>query len=61
MNTMMWEHPFTAKQLDILRQLGVVVIDPISKRLACGDLGYAEVARRSRSDRRLQSWCDGER
>jgi phosphopantothenoylcysteine decarboxylase len=44
MNTHMWSHPFTAPQLDVLRRLGVVVIPPISKRLACGDVGVGAMA-----------------
>jgi phosphopantothenoylcysteine decarboxylase len=44
MNTHMWSHPFTAPQLDILQRLGVVVIPPISKRLACGDVGVGAMA-----------------
>jgi len=39
MNTMMWDHPFTARHLDVLRELGIVVIPPISKSLACKDVG----------------------
>lgn len=40
MNTLMYEHPFTSKHLSILKnELGVEVISPISKLLACGDLG----------------------
>lgn len=39
MNTFMWDHPFTAKQLDILKEIGYEVIGPIGKQLACGDIG----------------------
>ena len=39
MNTLMWESPFTAKHLAELRALGVTVVGPISKTLACGDTG----------------------
>ncbi|KAI8148961.1 flavoprotein [Fennellomyces sp. T-0311] len=40
MNTNMWNHPFTAKHLGVLRDaLGFKIIDPISKTLACGDTG----------------------
>ncbi|KAI9025295.1 flavoprotein [Phycomyces nitens] len=40
MNTNMWDHPFTAKHLDVLQDiLQFKVISPISKLLACGDLG----------------------
>ncbi|KAL0092392.1 flavoprotein [Phycomyces blakesleeanus] len=40
MNTNMWNHPFTAQHLNILQDvLHFKVIPPISKLLACGDLG----------------------
>ncbi|RKP07909.1 flavo protein [Thamnocephalis sphaerospora] len=45
MNTHMWTHPFTARHLDILRDmLGWRVCGPISKRLACGDVGEGAMA-----------------
>eukprot|EP01147_Barroeca_monosierra_P001429 gene1429-4590_t len=44
MNTLMWEHPITDKQIDVLRSWGVSVIDPIRKRLACGDFGPGAMA-----------------
>lgn len=45
MNTSMWNHPFTAKHLTILRDiLGFKIIDPISKKLACGDTGLGAMA-----------------
>ncbi|CAM9773720.1 unnamed protein product, partial [Discosporangium mesarthrocarpum] len=39
MNTHMWEHPATKRNLDILKEMGVIVVPPVSKRLACGDEG----------------------
>lgn len=39
MNTFMWNHPFTYKQLDILKSIGYEVVGPIGKQLACGDIG----------------------
>lgn len=39
MNTFMWEHPFTALQLDTLKSIGYEVVGPIGKKLACGDIG----------------------
>ncbi|KAI9013196.1 flavoprotein [Gaertneriomyces semiglobifer] len=39
MNTHMWEHPVTEKQLDVLKEFGYVIIEPICKTLACGDNG----------------------
>ena len=41
MNTMMYEHPFTEKQLAVLgKELGVNVLDTAFKKLMCGDEGY---------------------
>eukprot|EP00887_Chlorella_sp_A99_P004817 scaffold4.g4817.t1 len=37
MNTYMWESPFTAEHLAACARLGVRVVPPIAKRLACGD------------------------
>ncbi|EFC44462.1 predicted protein [Naegleria gruberi] len=45
MNTLMHEHPFTAKQLSILElELNVYTIQPICKLLACGDTGNGALA-----------------
>ena len=44
MNTFMWESPFTAEHLDKLGRLGVTVIDPVAKKLACGDVGTGAMA-----------------
>jgi phosphopantothenoylcysteine decarboxylase len=47
MNTLMWEHPATARHL---RQIaddvgaGLVVVPPQSKRLACDDIGMGAMA-----------------
>ena len=39
MNTVMFEHPLTAIQLNQLKSWGVRVIEPVEKVLACGDRG----------------------
>ena len=39
MNTKMWEHPATQRNLKRVKSYGIMVIWPISKRLMCGDLG----------------------
>ena len=40
MNTQMWDNPITQRNIEILRQSGRYrFIDPINKRLACGDVG----------------------
>jgi phosphopantothenoylcysteine decarboxylase len=45
MNTKMWAHPATGKQLDTLQGFGnVAVIAPVSKKLACGDTGVGAMA-----------------
>ncbi|KAJ1920400.1 hypothetical protein H4219_001376 [Mycoemilia scoparia] len=45
MNTHMWNHPHTSIQIATLKdQLGFVVVDPISKTLACGDTGIGAMA-----------------
>jgi phosphopantothenoylcysteine decarboxylase len=44
MNTMMWEHPLTTEHLDRLRSWGVGVVDPVSKELACADVGMGAQA-----------------
>ncbi|CAN0329102.1 unnamed protein product, partial [Phaeothamnion confervicola] len=44
MNTAMWQHPFTRRHLDALRDLGVTVVDPVAKMLACGDTGVGALA-----------------
>eukprot|EP00903_Cladosiphon_okamuranus_P011338 g10687.t1 len=44
MNTHMWEHPMTERHLSALKEIGVVVVPPASKRLACGDFGVGALA-----------------
>ena len=40
MNTQMWDNPLTRRNLKILEETGrFEFIHPISKRLACGDVG----------------------
>jgi phosphopantothenoylcysteine decarboxylase len=40
MNTEMWKHPLTKIQLETIHKWGFVeIINPISKTLACGDVG----------------------
>eukprot|EP01080_Neovahlkampfia_damariscottae_P006559 gene6559-10722_t len=46
MNTEMYEHPFTEKQLNILQNgLNVIVVDSIVKILMCGDHGKGAMAK----------------
>lgn len=45
MNTFMWNHPLTSRHLSLVKDLlGYKVIDPISKKLACGDVGDGAMA-----------------
>ncbi|KAK9788158.1 hypothetical protein WJX73_002590 [Symbiochloris irregularis] len=44
MNTMMWDSPFTGRQLAELETMGATVIAPMSKALACGDVGTGAMA-----------------
>ncbi|KAL6626919.1 hypothetical protein ACP70R_030645 [Stipagrostis hirtigluma subsp. patula] len=44
MNTFMWNNPFTARHLDVVRELGMSLIPPVTKRLACGDYGNGAMA-----------------
>ena len=64
MNTAMWLHPLTSQHLATIRGFapaaaqpsssGVVVIDPIAKLLACGDVGHGAMAEVADIDRTLQ-------
>lgn len=44
MNTLMWSSPFTAAHMSTLYEMGVVVLPPIAKKLACGDTGVGAMA-----------------
>jgi phosphopantothenoylcysteine decarboxylase len=45
MNTMMWDHPLTSRQLNEIKSWGfVTIIEPIVKLLACGDYGNGAMA-----------------
>ena len=44
MNVNMWEHPATQANLEILRQRGVMVIEPGTGELACGMVGTGRMA-----------------
>ena len=40
MNTLMYEHPLTAQHVRMIREvIGYSVVGPVSKGLACGDVG----------------------
>jgi phosphopantothenoylcysteine decarboxylase len=44
MNTFMWHQRITRGHLDTLEARGVQVVQPVSKRLACGDVGDGAMA-----------------
>ncbi|XP_073288181.1 probable phosphopantothenoylcysteine decarboxylase isoform X1 [Primulina huaijiensis] len=44
MNTFMWNNPFTERHLMVIDDLGISLIPPVSKRLACGDYGNGAMA-----------------
>mmetsp|Transcript_3822 Transcript_3822/g.4310 ORF Transcript_3822/g.4310 Transcript_3822/m.4310 type:complete len:222 (+) Transcript_3822:85-750(+) len=44
MNTNMWDSPFTNQHLSVLESLGIKVIQPVAKKLACGDIGMGAMA-----------------
>ena len=44
MNTFMWNNPFTERHLVSIDELGISVIPPVQKRLACGDYGNGAMA-----------------
>ncbi|XP_028814769.1 phosphopantothenoylcysteine decarboxylase isoform X1 [Denticeps clupeoides] len=44
MNTAMWHHPITAKQVALLRDFGYMEVPCIAKKLVCGDEGKGAMA-----------------
>mmetsp|Transcript_10231 Transcript_10231/g.38001 ORF Transcript_10231/g.38001 Transcript_10231/m.38001 type:complete len:545 (-) Transcript_10231:1899-3533(-) len=45
MNTVMWNSFFTSRHLDVLqRELGMDIVHPVSKKLACGESGIGALA-----------------
>ncbi|KAJ8248727.1 hypothetical protein GJAV_G00227090 [Gymnothorax javanicus] len=44
MNTAMWQHPITAKQVSALKDFGYVEVPCIAKKLVCGDEGKGAMA-----------------
>ena len=44
MNVHMWNHPITNRSIIALQNLGYIQIGPISKKLACGDIGMGAMA-----------------
>lgn len=44
MHWQMWEHPATVKNVEILRQRGIIFIEPEVGDLSCGDVGKGRLA-----------------
>jgi phosphopantothenoylcysteine decarboxylase len=44
MNTKMWEHPLTERQIETLVGFGYQYVPPIEKTLMCGDVGLGAMA-----------------
>ncbi len=44
MNVAMWKHPATQHNIAILRQRGVMIVEPEDGLLACGDVGQGRLA-----------------
>lgn len=55
MNTEMYTHPFTAAHLRVLSDLGFQFIGPITKLLACGDVGNGAMSEVTDIVARLES------
>ncbi|KAF0921345.1 hypothetical protein E2562_003138 [Oryza meyeriana var. granulata] len=57
MNTFMWNNPFTNRHLETINQLGISLVPPITKRLACGDYGNGAMAEPSEIDTTVRLAC----
>jgi phosphopantothenoylcysteine decarboxylase/phosphopantothenoylcysteine decarboxylase/phosphopantothenate--cysteine ligase len=44
MNTAMYEHPATRRNLEILKSWGMHIVEPVESLLACGDTGKGALA-----------------
>ena len=44
MNTLMWEQKITQDHTAVLKRRGIRIIEPVVKRLACGDHGKGAMA-----------------
>lgn len=44
MNTLMWENPPTAEQVNRVQSWGATIIEPVEKKLACKDIGMGGMA-----------------
>lgn len=44
MNTFMWTHPLTGEHLEKIRSIGYHIVEPVEKKLICGDTGMGAMA-----------------
>ncbi|KAH7858122.1 hypothetical protein Vadar_020242 [Vaccinium darrowii] len=44
MNIFTWNNPFTERYLMLIDELGITLVPPMSKRLACDDYGNGAMA-----------------
>ena len=44
MNSMMWENPITLRNMKVLNNMGVTVVDPQTKMLVCNETGVGAMA-----------------
>jgi phosphopantothenoylcysteine decarboxylase len=45
MNTYMWNNNITAEHISKLMNVGITIVQPIEKKLACGDIGVGAMAK----------------
>ncbi len=60
MNVHMWHHPLTKCHLDKVKQFYryTTVLDPIEKKLACGDTGLGALCELAKIVHEVSSWVD---
>lgn len=55
MNTKMWMHPVTQDHLNKVKGWGIEVINPVEKKLFCGDIGVGAMENTEEITRRLRN------
>lgn len=58
MNTFMWKNPFTERHLMSIDELGISLIPPVTKKLACGDYGNGAMAEPSLIYQTVRLFCE---
>ena len=59
MNTVMWKHRVTAQHVSTLREWDVIIVDPVAKELACGDVGVGAMASPTNIAQAVQQTLEG--